>query len=448
MYEKQAASNFSRDLANPEAGLDSDLYQAVAPIIGRDLPAGLSPEELAKEQLLREQVRKGLVGLEYMTGLKKNTGKTYYDEHPVSAVTSDLLGNSGKLGLGIATLGTAKNLRNQYKNFKMTRPSEEARKGNYGVDPAHPRNLLNPKEGPVRSDIARVFGDFATDPETRLTLIDELNNSGGHPSNYVEEYNKLISEGKDPKKLFVEANKSSGAAMLEDYATFHESAQRTKSSGGFKKYYGEDAHIAPGAGTASEGTVNKFVRQHLAPSHMQGFTDLAEISNLTSSNPQYNRGILKRIAEEFSPGVGAKAFSETGLKYLEDTSLRNSGFRRFLNRAKLPAAAGAAVALGGTGLYALVKAIQNQTHSKQKMNDWKKTLLQSRGDFDRAKLYENNPPQAELAALKALQPAPAELAAIEEPKEIKKAPAPAPAALPSPQMQDDMDWSAALNSVR
>jgi hypothetical protein len=451
--EKQAASNFSRDLENPRAGLDSDLYQAIAPIIGRNIPEGISPEELAKEQLLREQVRKGLVGLEYMTGLKKNTGNTYYDEHPISAVTTDLLGNSGKLGLGIAALGTGKNLYNQYKNFKMTRPSEEARKGNYGVDPSHPRNLLNPKEGPVRSDIARVFGDFNTDPETRLRLIDELNTSGGRATNFTDEYNKLISTGKDPKKLFAEANKSSGAAMLEEYANFHESTQRAKASGGFKKYFGEDSHIAPGAGTASEGAINKLIRTNLAPEHMQGFTDLAEASNLTKSNPQYHRGILTGIAEEYSPGAGAKAFSDTGLKYLENTKLRNSGFRRLFNRAKLPIAAGAAAALGGTGLYALVKAIQNQTHSKEKMRDWKKTLLQARGDFDRAQLYEPQGFEGKSDRLKTSresleQALPPTTLTQEEVKEDKKAPEYLAPSAPSHRSQDEMDWSEALNSVR
>jgi hypothetical protein len=443
--QKYAASNFSRDLEDPRAGLDSDLYQAISPIIGRSDAENLSPEEAVKDRLLREQVRKGLVGLEYMTGLKKNTGNTYYDEHPVAAVGTDILGNSGKLGLGAGALGAASNLRNKYRNLKMTRPSEDARKGNYGVDPAHPRNLLNPKEGPVRADISRVFGDFTTDPETRLALIDELNASGGKASDYASKYQELVARGEDPKKLFAEANRTNGAAMLEDYANFHESTQRAKASGGLKKYWGEDMHTAPGAGTASEGVLHKFTRENLAPSHMQGFTDLAEASNFTKANPHYNRNILKRIAEEYSPGAGAKAFAETGLRDLENIPFQNAGLSRLLKRTKLPLAAGAAAAAGGTGLYALVKALQNQTHSKQKMDEWRKTLLQARGDFDRASQYgpqqqfQRHQPQLEESSPEIPLEVPPEPPRDEEPPAVR----PQPISHPT-----DIDWSEALNSVR
>lgn len=445
--QKYAASNFERDLADPRAGISSDLYHAISPLVGGQDSANLSPEDLAREQALQEQVRKGLVGLEYMTGLKKNTGNTYYDEHPVAAVGTNILGNAGNIGAGVAAGGVGVNLLNQYRNFKMTRPSQDARTGNYGVDPAHPRNLLNPKEGPVRSDISRVFGDFTTDPETRLQFIDELNSSGGHSSDYVSKYRKLVADGKDPGKLFNEANRSPGAAMLEDYANFHESVQRTKSKGGFKKFWGEDLHTAPGAGTAHEGTIDKLVREHLAPAHMQGFTDLAESSNLTAANPQYHHGLMKRISEEYAPGAGARAFAETGLRDLENLSHQGSGLRKLFKRTKLPLAAGAATAAGGAGLYALVKALQNQSHSKQKINEWKKTLLQSRGDFDQASLYDTPQPRS--------YPAPS----TEDLPELTDSPTPQEHTAPTEEKQEplplkqqansnDIDWSEALNSVR
>jgi len=449
---KTAASNFQKDLSDPRAGISSDLYHAISPLIGGEPSGNLSPEELAREQALQEQVRKGLVGLEYMTGIKKNTGNTYYDEHPVAAVGSDILGNAGTIGAGIAAGGVGSNLLNQYRNFKMTRPSQDARTGNYGIDPAHPRNLLNPAKGPVRADIARVFGDFATDPESRLRLIDELNASGGHPSDYVTKYNDLIAKGKDPKKLFQEANRTTGAAMLEDYANFHETAQQAKAKGGFKKYWGEDLHIAPDAGTAQEGVIRKFMRENLAPSHMKGFTDLAEDSNLTAANPQFHRNLIKSISEEYAPGAGAKAFAETGFKDLENLAYQGSGLRKLLKRTRLPLAVGAGVAAGGAGLYSLVRALQNQTFSRQQMNDWKKTLLQSRGDFDQAKMYDSpahhNYPSPRLEELSQHHEAlPQQESSIPE-----EEPAAAVESLPAPARQqahsNDIDWSEALNSVR
>ena len=445
--QKTAASNFQRDLSDPNAGISSDLYHAISPLIGEGSPGNLPPEELAREQALQEQVRKGLVGLEYMTGLKKNTGNTYYDEHPVAAVGTDILGNAGAIGAGVAAGGVGSNLLNQYRNFKMTRPSQDARTGNYGVDPAHPRNLLNPKEGPIRADIARVFGDFGTDPESRLRLIDELNASGGRSSDYVSKYHELVAAGEDPKKLFHEANRTPGAAMLEDYANFHETAQRAKAKGGFKKYWGEDLHTAPNAGTAQEGAIKKFMRENLAPSHMQGFTDLAEDSNLTAANPQYHRNLMKSISEEVSPGAGAKAFAETGFKDLENLSHQGSGFSKLLKRYRLPLAAGAGMAAGGAGLYSLVKALQNQTHSSQKLNDWKKTLLQSRGDFDQASLYDTPEPRSH-PLLSAEEPPQLAEALPTQEHDIPMEEAAAPHPSRQQTHSNDVDWSEALNSGR
>lgn len=443
--EKSAASNFEKDLHDPRAGVSSDLYQAISPLIASQNPEGLSSEELAEQRAMQEQVRKGLVGLEYMTGLKKNTGNTYYDEHPAAALGANILGNAIPIGAAVGAGGAGLNLYDQYRNLKMTRPGKDARTGNYGVDPSHPRNLLNPKEGPIRADIARVFGDFATDPSTRLELIDQLNAQSGRTTDFAAKYEQAVAQGADPKKLFNEANKTPGAAMLENYANLHESAQKAKAQGGFKKYFGEDFHTAPGAGTAQEGAFNKFVREKLAPSHMQGLVDLAETENFTGANPNFHREILKRIGEEYSPGAGAKAFAETGLRDLESLSHQGSGLGKLWKRTRLPLAAGAGLALGGAGLYTLVKALQNQGHSKEKINEWKKTLLQSRGDFDRAAMYDFPHTFRQPARVpETLSEAASD--SFEQPE--------APTISPEPSQENprqnapEIDWSAALNSVR
>ena len=454
LFNKQAESNFSRDVSDPRAGISSDLYRAISPILGKGESSNLTPEELAKEQALQEQVRKGLVGLEYLTGIKQNTGNTYYDEHPVGAVATDLLGNAGLIGAGTAAGGSAANLLNQYRNFKMTRPAQDARTGNYGIDPAHPRNLLNPKDGPTRADISRIFGDFETDPLTRLQLIDELNSSSGTPTDFVKEFQEATQKGEDPSKLFQKATKSPGAIALEDYANFHESAQRAKAKGGFKKYFGEDLHISPEAGTSSEGLINKFTRENLAPAHMQGLVDMAEAQGLTSTNPNYHPEILKRIGEEYSPGAGARAFASTGLNSLENKALQSSGLKKLFRRVKLPLATGAAIAAGGAGLHHLVKALQNQAYSKPKLDEWKKTLLQSRGDFDRAAMYGEPAAEDYQSNTEDIQPQPqnspeedySEAARLNtEPG--KEQQALQEKRLPTPNT-DEVDWSAALNSMR
>jgi hypothetical protein len=111
-------------------------------------------------------------------------------------------------------------------------------------------------------------------------------------------------------------------------------------------------------------------------------------------------------------------------------------------------------------MYALVKALQKQTHSKQKMNEWKKTLLQSRGDFDRAAAYDtpshiSQHPAIQQALMQSQDAAePAE--DLSSPASAEEQPTPEPAApkrqeeriQPTPQSSNDIDWSEALNSVR
>jgi hypothetical protein len=72
------------------------------------------------------------------------------------------------------------------------------------------------------------------------------------------------------------------------------------------------------------------------------------------------------------------------LGYTGDISHQRSGLSKALRRARGPLALGGAAAVGGTGLYHLLKSIQDQSYSQDKMREWKKTLLKSRGDFEGA----------------------------------------------------------------
>jgi hypothetical protein len=403
-------------------------------MIGGGIDPSAEGPDAENLKYLHEQMRKGIVGAKYLTGLKKNTGETFYDEHPVQAVATDALKNAPLLGGGIAAGGVLTNLLRQHHNMKITEPSRMASDKN-PLDPNNIEELLNPQKGPVRDDIAKIFGDFEKNPATRLKNIDQLNNqlNPGGGSNFFKEHADLVNElndhssayntalgklknklsyTKDPrraqaiqtemnaikaqmehgtagtqkkiKELFDRARQSSGSSAMSDYARAHEALRKGRDAGGFKKYVGESLH-SPGG-----GKIKEFLRKHLAPGKDQAIGDILEKYKVTGAQPHYNEELLKEILKHHGGGVdmhttpGGQAFMNTTLKNVGDPTYQASGLRKALGRHKLPLAVGGAVALGGMGLHQLVKAIQNQVYSKDKQNEWKKTLLQSRGDFDAA----------------------------------------------------------------
>jgi len=420
-----APSSFREDIASPQGGTDSDLYGAVSPMISSESDASLPKMEAARVNALKEQVRKGLVGLEYMTGIKKNTGETFYDKHPVQAVATDVLSKSPVLGAGVAGLGLGVNYFRQKGNFDKTEPSTMSRGNNPGGDATHPSNLLNPGEGKnVRPDIEGLFGSFEGDAGRRYAVLDDLGKMNpADPGSFTAQHKDMVSrrnqtnddfrgemkalnevmgiyghddaarkhiEGQarllkekhladttgheaELKDLMSRARGADSHQALESYANFHQALTEAKNKGGFNRYLGE----------GSEGLLS-----HVAPGEGQAIADLAEKSkyNLTKANPHYSEEMLKQIVDKHYGGDAKRmaAFTKDTLPLLSDTSHQSSGIAKAFNKAKLPLAAGAATAVGGTGLYYLIKAIQNRAFSSNKHKEWKKTLLKSRGDFSEA----------------------------------------------------------------
>lgn len=426
-------NRFRQDLEDPSAGTNSDLYNTIAPMISPDTEQGMPKADAARVEDLQKQVRKGLVSLEYATGLKHNTGETFYDKHPVQAVATDVSSNAAPIGLGVAGLGIGSNLLKQWKNMKMTEPDSMSRKENPFGDSSNPSRLLDPATGAPREDISRMFGDFENNPEKRLELIDRLNKQDkAHPSSYTSRHenlksvrNKAVGQyeahaqslmdqlaysspgetkkieaqlralkeqhssvlgdlDKIKKKIFTEARSSGGASALPGYVDVHESLQRAKTKGGLKGYHGEGLH------SGKDGLIQGMLK-HVAPGSHEAIGDLLEKRKITGAHPHFDESLVKDIVREYRGGGDfssldpkGKAFVETTLKRLQDPKHQSSGIRKLFSRVKAPLAAGAATTAGLMGLHQLLKAIQNQTHSSDQIKDWKKTLLQSRGDFDAA----------------------------------------------------------------
>ena len=422
-----AETQFQKNLADPQAGLNSDLYSAVAPMVSSGLPSKPTGIDAARINNLKEQMRKGLVGLEYLTGLKRNTGETFYDEHPAEAVATDVLGKSPLIGAGVAAGGVGLNFLRQARNMHMTQPSAMSREGN-SLDPSNSSNLLDPARGNLRADVSRVFGDDEN-AAARLKILDRLNKSAPGKG-FTKDYERLakakavieakhgktldqlnqqlespsISEkdvkrvqarinaiekaqahqtasiDKNIKALLTKAKSSRGASALPGYANFHESLQRANQQGGLKGYVGEGLHDYLG-----DGEISSWIKKNILPGRDQAIGDLLEKHKLTGQNPHFDDMLIKDIIRENKGGAPLHPdFNETTLRHIADPEHQSSGLRRSLRKMKLPLAAGAGIAAGGTGLYYLLKAIQNQMHPKDKTDEWKRTLLKARGDFEGA----------------------------------------------------------------
>lgn len=434
---KPEKTQFRQALADRKSGVNSDLYKAIKPLISADTDAQATGADAENLKGLNEDVRKGLVGLEYLTGLKQNTGETFYDEHPVQAVATDALKHSGGIGAGVAGLGIASNLLTQHGNMKKTEPASMSREKNPTGDRKHPlESLKSKKDKPVSPDLAKLFGDIDTDPETRLKLIDRLQkNNPTDPNSFysryqaasntpVSDYEQALrdidAEAKtihaDPKqqqahasqlkerrstaealhkaelakrdaaikKVIDEAHSSEGFQGLGKHVDFHHSLQDAQQKGGFGKYFGEGLNTAGTEG----GKFQEFMRKYVAPSQDQGAMDLLEKRHMTGAHPHMDSELTKNILahnlgiDPNSPRM--RAIMETGYERAKDVQHQSSGLRRALVRHRAPLLAGAGIAAGGAGLYKLIKAIQDQAYSDDQIKDWKKTLLKSRGDFEGA----------------------------------------------------------------
>lgn len=423
-FMKTAKTNFEQDINDPEAGANSDLYNTIAPMISSEEDSSLSPQDSARTEALKNEVRKGLVGLEYITGLKKNTGNTFYDEHPVQAVTTDLASYAPLLGGAVAGGGLLSNFVTQMRNMHKTEPAKMSREGNI-LDRTNAANLLNPSSDPSKSsraDISRLFGDLESNPELRLSLLDKLNpakpapgsadsmlekfrvlkdkktqlaqehssklealqnqfqaaaKSGdrkeiakveallkGHGELSKQEMSQLDSS---IKELLSSAKNHPSSGTLHGYVDLHESLRRAKDKGGLKSHFGEGLQ------------------------HLGGIEDLLEKYNLTGAHPSYNEELIREIVKDYAGPHATNAewehFASNALKRIGDPSHQASGLAKFWRRARGPLTAGAATAGGGLALYHLLKMMQNSSNSPEKINQWKKTLLESQGDFDRARQY-------------------------------------------------------------
>jgi len=410
---KTADTQFQQDLENPSAGESSDLHKAIAPLISSPEDATLTGASAARNKDLKEQVRKGLVGLQYLTGLKKNVGETFYDAHPAQAVAMNALSNAVPIGAGVAGAGALTNYLRQMSNMAKTEPAKMSRTEN-PLDTTNPASLLDPNsKNSTRSDISRLFGDLEHNPQKRLELLDQLHGSAPGTNTFGERYKNLsnlheeaslksadkmrelqtqLAASLDPKergrieslmrsggdahklelanieketaKLLAEAKRHPANAALHKYVNLHESLRRAREKGGMKAMIGEGS------------------------SALGGVKDLFEKYHVTGAHEGFHKDLAKQLIHEYAGGHASpeelRNFMSGALEDLGSATHQRSGLGKAIGRIKGPLLYGSLAAAGGAGLYKLLKSIQDQAYSEDQTAEWKKTLLKSRGDFDAA----------------------------------------------------------------
>jgi hypothetical protein len=439
-------NNFQKDLIDPRSGDRSELYRAVKPLT--EAPASSVPRSQYDEQRLaklREDIRKGAVGLEYLTGLKNNEVETFYDAHPVQALTSNVLGNSDKLGLTAALGIPAGNLYNQWKNLKETEHAYHARRS----DPQqHAEKRLYPTPGKdgkpskIDDDIARVFGtgqyEVGGDNDAllrRMEVLDAANGANATHSYkrqikaYLEDINKInktlmAMEGKGASKAEMQSfyassggdaahgklkqelekiRATSANRNLRSYVDLHKDLSAMKEKG-----YTLKGDMLGGLGDLAHGSdaVDKFkTRLNAAsprlgglldsaiPSSNQGLEDLIRKRILDMNPDSYNEDLIKKILTDthnidFAGGSPeAKLMERNMFSSLSNRTTGNT-LNRLIRRVAPSAAVGAGVAGAGLGLNALLKMLQSKVYGDDKIKDWKRNSLKARGEFERAEAIQ------------------------------------------------------------
>ena len=426
----QELTSFQKDLIQPDAGVNSELYRAIAPLIDLDrLPAPENDFDRERLTKLKTDLRQGTLGLEYLTGLKKNKVETFFDAHPVQATASNLLGSAGTLGLGVGVGGGLSNALRQWKNFNKTEnafharradPRQEAGSRLHGVS-------ADGKARPLDEDILRMFGSGHPEVEIaaggkgapgvkaknilnadeltrRMQSLDEVAGAHAKPVGFQQELSKALKIKEPMKRLTAvkqlmdstRGEKAYGA--LKGYTDLHTDLTRLRDGGqnlkgGFAASLGDKVI----ANDSVEGLMSKLPSKLQAslramiPHSGQGVEDLIR-KRISKAHPgHYSEDMLKRIVEDVY-GVNHANPTTTQDKVFNRAvfspmgGLKNSqGYNRALRMFGGPALMGAGIAGAGLGLNSLLKMLQTKAYGNEQVNEWKRNVLKSKGEFEEAK---------------------------------------------------------------
>jgi hypothetical protein len=401
-------NQFQTELDTPGAGTDSELYRAVSPLLNlHNLPEGKNSFDRARIEKLKEDLRKGTVGLEYLTGLKRNKAETFYDTHPTQAITSNALASAGTAGAATAAGLPILNFIRQRGGLKDLQKDYSTRISDPKQRMAGKLSPIDEKSGIPRpvadDDVLRVFGD-AQSPNSdvvrhRLEAMDQIAAAKGTKGEkpYTAEFDKILGKGKG--KTLTPAQKAKLKPFLEGLRGKEEHAQLGQYAE-LQKDLSTHGHKLKAPIGARLG--DKLWSSELGSkiNNMPKFVSNLAHSFIPSSYTPHQELVDRRITSKFpngtpSPDLLAKIVGE-GASEEQKTLLNNTlihhiqnphsrkAYSKVLKAFGGSALIGGGIAAGGLGLHHVVKALQNQVYGKEKIKDWKRNTLRSRGEFDEA----------------------------------------------------------------
>lgn len=435
----QDLTSFQKDLVTPGSGTNSELYRAIAPLIDFDrLPEPKNNFDQERLEKLKNDLRQGTLGLEYLTGLKQNKVETFFDSHPVQATVSNILGNGGRAGVGIAAGGSLINALRNWKNFSRTENAYDARQ-NDSAQSAGNRLSGVGKDGKPKAvlddDVVRVFGSGApsevtattatngkrkvkglanvSDLQRRMLSLDQVAGSkekGRSFQNELDKLTKIKNPGKRTmaiKALMENTRSSKSYRVLKDYLDLSTDLQRMADSnkplkGNFGSALGDKFFASDRVENILSklpGGVQTAIRS-IVPHSQKGFEDLVRKRIVKKYPNHVSEDMLKRIADDvYGTNLSAMAkgdmtqhipltakdkvfnravFGPTG-------AIKNQGgFNRALRMFGGPAVMGAGVAGASLGLNELLKLIQSKVYGSDKIKEWKRNALKAKGEFEEA----------------------------------------------------------------
>jgi len=436
-------NNFSRDISSVDGSNPSELYKSVAPMVDGAEFHGLKGYDREKIDRLKEQLQKGMVGLEYLTGLKKNKAETFYDAHPVQAVATDAAKYAPIAGLGLSAAMLAKD----HLTVRSQRKKDQAAIPSISDDPkGGGRKAYDAEIGGEDRQAKRFFGSGYGDPSTEDAAIRRR----------IEHLDTLTSKS-DPSAPKISDKYNAASAVTKEHQGAIDGLKRLEQEAsaaghGFdSKTHKLKVDLATGRRTAAEEARIKAIKSVMSDMNdlpaartiekMQGMHKVLRTNGgldkgkLLGEDLQLSTWLPEWFKKYFLPGyrtsrlagMASGALLETDSKNFDKHTSRNmladvggldpkntnlasvegrklealdrgvidplsrsaergglSTGSRVLNRLKFPVAMGAGVAAGGIGLHHLLKALQSQMYGKDQMNEWKRNLLKSRSQFEEA----------------------------------------------------------------
>lgn len=283
---------------------------------------GKKPEDIdgGKMKYLTENIGKGVTGLEYLTGLKKNKVNTFHDEHPVQSTIRDLLNKSPYLGAGIAASGIGVNAMREHHNLNTYKKIEDNVKDPNNSEVV--RSLHG--EHPLPDDVAEIFGDLkSNNPDFVNNRVERLDSNArtmaGH--NNQPEPESLLD-------LLDQVRGKQQAAQNFDPKQTPEYSAAVRKAQGLKAKQTEFSTLRHSE-TMRKGLANRPNYSHFTPNELKGFfgdqhaaagRELGDLERKISNPDQLTgnrRQQLSQEATEGMQGLMSKATSSPGNRVLD-----------------------------------------------------------------------------------------------------------------------------------